>query len=154
MWCWQLSWIFGRCITVLSDLSSRSPPHLFYDDNSQAVRVSWQLPWGFLLWCLLSVAWKGRARCASHPGRAHKATCSTKKDLVKEASTAQVRVTQRINGSPRKISKPMMVRRLVAAKLGASGEEAVKLAVKTIHDKFCLLNPTKYRNKACTINST
>jgi hypothetical protein len=41
-----------------------------------------------------------------------------KKDLVKLASTAKVRVTQRVNNAFRQMTKPMMVRRLVAAKLG------------------------------------
>ncbi len=63
-----------------------------------------------------------------------------KKDLVKLASTAQVRVTQRVNNASRQMSKPMMVRRLVAAKFGAGVEEATKPAAKTIHDKFRLLN--------------
>ena len=59
-----------------------------------------------------------------------------KKDLVKEASAAKVRVTQRINGASWQISKPMMVRWLVVAKFGTSVEEADKPAAKTIHDKF------------------
>jgi hypothetical protein len=63
-----------------------------------------------------------------------------KKNLVKEASAAQVRVTQRINGASWQISMPMMVRRLVMAKFGAGVEEAAKPAAKTIHDKFDLLN--------------
>jgi hypothetical protein len=63
-----------------------------------------------------------------------------KKDLVKLASTAQVRVTQRVNNASRQMSKPMMVRRLVAAKFGAGVEQATKPAAKTIHDKFRLLN--------------
>jgi len=59
-----------------------------------------------------------------------------KKNLVKEASAAQVRVMQRINGTSWQISKPMMVRRLVKGKFGTSVEEAAKPAAKTIHDKF------------------
>jgi len=59
-----------------------------------------------------------------------------KKDLVKEASAAQVRVTQRINGASRQISKPMMVRQMVLAKFGTGVEEAAKPAAKIIHDKF------------------
>jgi hypothetical protein len=47
-----------------------------------------------------------------------------KKQLVKLASILQVWVTYRINGASRQISKPMMVRRLVAAKFGASVEQA------------------------------
>ena len=47
-----------------------------------------------------------------------------KKDLVKEASAAQVRVMQRINGASQQIAKPMMVRQMVLAKFGASVEEA------------------------------
>ncbi len=56
------------------------------------------------------------------------------------ASAAQVRVTQRVNNASRQMPKPMMVRRLVATKFGASVEQAAKPAAKTIHDKFCLLN--------------
>jgi hypothetical protein len=63
-----------------------------------------------------------------------------KKDLVKEASAAQVRVMQRINGASQQIAKPMMVRQLVAAKFGTGVEETYKPAAKTIHDKFRLLN--------------
>ncbi len=69
-----------------------------------------------------------------------KLLASKKKDLVKEASAAQVRVMQRINGASWQISMPMMVRRLVMAKFGAGVEEAAKPAAKTIHDKFDLLN--------------
>jgi hypothetical protein len=47
-----------------------------------------------------------------------------KKQLVKLASILQVRVTHRINGASQQISKPMMVRRLVAAKFGANVEQA------------------------------
>jgi hypothetical protein len=47
-----------------------------------------------------------------------------KKQLVKLASVLQVRVMHRINGASQQISKPMMVRRLVAAKFGASVEQA------------------------------
>jgi len=47
-----------------------------------------------------------------------------KKQLVKLASILHVRVTHRINGASRQISKLMMVRRLVAAKFGASVEQA------------------------------
>ena len=47
-----------------------------------------------------------------------------KKQLVKLASILQVWVTYRINGASRQISKPMMVRRLVAAKFGASVDHA------------------------------
>ena len=61
-----------------------------------------------------------------------------KKDLVKGASAAQVRVAQRINVTSWQISKPMMVRRLVVARFGTGVEEAAKPAAKTIHDKFCL----------------
>jgi hypothetical protein len=61
-----------------------------------------------------------------------------KKDLVKAASAAQVRVMQRINGASWQISKLMMVRRLVVARFGTGVEEAAKPAAKTIHDKFCL----------------
>ncbi len=63
-----------------------------------------------------------------------------KKDLVKLTSTTQVRVIQRMNNESWQISKPIMVRRLVAAKFGAGVEQAAKPAVNTIPDKFCLLN--------------
>jgi hypothetical protein len=56
------------------------------------------------------------------------------------ASTAQVKVTQRVNNASRQMSKLMMVRRLVAAKFGAGVEQATKPVAKTKHDKFCLLN--------------
>jgi hypothetical protein len=36
--------LLGRCIAVLSNLSSSRAPHVFFDDNLQAVKVSWQLP--------------------------------------------------------------------------------------------------------------
>jgi hypothetical protein len=47
-----------------------------------------------------------------------------KKELVKLTSILQVRVTHRINGASRQISKLMMVRRLVAAKFGTNVEQA------------------------------
>ena len=47
-----------------------------------------------------------------------------KKQLIKLASILQVWVTHRINGESRQILKPMMVRRLVAAKFGANVEQA------------------------------
>jgi hypothetical protein len=49
-------------------------------------------------------------------------------------------VTQRVNNASRQMSKHMLVRRLVAAKFGASLEQTAKPAAKTIHDKFHLLN--------------
>jgi hypothetical protein len=47
-----------------------------------------------------------------------------KKQLLTLASNLQVWVTHRINGESRQILKPMMVRRLVAAKFGANVEQA------------------------------
>jgi hypothetical protein len=47
-----------------------------------------------------------------------------KKQLVKMASIIQARVTHRINSASRQISKPMLIRRLVAAKFGANVEQA------------------------------
>jgi len=47
-----------------------------------------------------------------------------KKQLIELASFLQVSVTHRINGASQQISKPMMVRRLVAAKFGASVDHA------------------------------
>jgi len=68
----------GKSNRTMREFPVHRKTHQFWVSSpihKQAVRVSWQLPWqGFLLWCLLSVAWKGRARCASHPGWAHKAT--------------------------------------------------------------------------------
>jgi hypothetical protein len=47
-----------------------------------------------------------------------------KKQLIKLASILQVWVMHRINSALRQIPKPMMVRRLVAAKFGANVEQA------------------------------
>jgi hypothetical protein len=73
---------------------------------------------------LLPLAWKGRGRCGSIRDEGSKLLALKKKQLVKLASILQVWVTHMINGASRQISKPMMVRRLVAAKFGASVEQA------------------------------
>ena len=63
-----------------------------------------------------------------------------KKQLVQLASQAQVRVTHRVDQKSRQMTKPMMIRRLVAAKFGKVEQASSKPAAKTIHDKFRLLN--------------
>jgi hypothetical protein len=59
-----------------------------------------------------------------------------KKDLVKLFSTAQVSV----NNASMQMSKPMMVRRLVATKFYATVEQETKPTAKMIHNKFHFLN--------------
>ncbi len=63
-----------------------------------------------------------------------------KKQLVWLASQAQVRMTRQVDNKSRQMSKPMMIQRLVAAKFRAVEQASSKPAVKTIHDKFRLLN--------------
>ncbi len=76
---------------------------------------------------MLQLAWKERNGFRKESSEL---VALLKKDLVKMASAAQVMVTQRVNDVSRQMSKPMIVRRLNTAKLGAGVEEAAKPAAK------------------------